>query len=157
MKSLQDLINVKDSAWPLIQQWCDQGRNKMEWMSPIQPQNEKVLTLLQITVRSPMGAIAYHSGGCFIHNRLIRLMGAGSNEIELSLTNSNGLSNNIKIHAINGAFVVAYDVFGGFFAINSGRFNQTDRFVYYLSPDNLEWESTSKTYSDILYLSLIHI
>ena len=48
-----------------------------------------------------------------------------------------------------GMLVVAYDAAGGFFALNTGRYEDAGR-IYYFAPDTLEWESTELAYSGFM-------
>ena len=51
----------------------------------------------------------------------------------------------------DGFLLVADDAIGGFFAINAGAFgSESLGKFFYLSPDNLEWESTDRSCSDFL-------
>jgi len=43
--------------------------------------------------------------------------------------------------------VVAYDVIGGFFAVNGGGIGPDRGVVYYYAPDSLEWEGLGLQYS----------
>lgn len=46
--------------------------------------------------------------------------------------------------------LIADDAVGGFFALNGGQLGKDPGKVYYLSPDNLQWESLNISYSDFL-------
>ena len=46
--------------------------------------------------------------------------------------------------------LIADDAIGGYFAVNGGEFGSDMGKIYYLSPDNLEWEPLDLTYSDFL-------
>lgn len=47
-------------------------------------------------------------------------------------------------------FIVAYDVVGGMFAINHGRFEEEKGKIWYFSPDSLEWEPLSMKFSEFV-------
>ena len=49
-----------------------------------------------------------------------------------------------------GFLLVADDAMGGFFALNGGQLGKDAGKVYYLSPDNLEWEPLELTYTEFL-------
>jgi hypothetical protein len=64
LKSLQELINGEDPAWPLVQEWVAEATNPVEiLLPPEQRTREEALLATQVTTRSPMGAIIYESGG----------------------------------------------------------------------------------------------
>lgn len=55
---------------------------------------------------------------------------------------------------IDNALIVAYDIIGGFFAINGGAFEGNIGTVFYLPPDTLEWEDMSIRYTDFIAWAL---
>lgn len=103
-----------------------------------------------VTTRSPMGAIVYSTGGILIDNGWIRILGSGHGRLNRSLPDWNK-GKSFKEFGDNPSFLlVADDAVGGFFAINGGQFGNDAGKIYYLSPDNLEWEPLDLTYSDFL-------
>ena len=53
-----------------------------------------------------------------------------------------------------GYLLVADDVLGGFFAINSGSLGPEMGSVFYFAPDTVEWESLDFGYSQFLFWCL---
>ena len=53
----------------------------------------------------------------------ITLLGAGGESVYGSLASWNGLSAEPAVQALPGMMVVAYDVAGGFFALDTGKFD----------------------------------
>ena len=49
-----------------------------------------------------------------------------------------------------GAFLVADDVLGGFFALNGGAFQGPSGNVFYLAPDSLTWQDLGRGYTDFI-------
>jgi len=47
----------------------------------------------------------------------------------------------------HGAYFIADDLAGGFFAINGGAFPREHNIVHYWAPDSLEWESLEVSYA----------
>lgn len=91
-----------------------------------------------------MGAVVYETGGIVVDNGWLRILGSGSPALNRDLM---GWNKNKQ----QGILLVADDALGGFFALNGGAFGQeTLGKIYYLSPDNLEWEPLDKSYSDFL-------
>jgi hypothetical protein len=152
---LHELIDTVDPAWPIVQSWLAEARNEVEILPADRVSAEKTLLYLQVTIRSPMGALAFETGGLLIDHGWLRCLGAGHERISGNLRtwNSSGdlLSQSDLLH---GALVVAYDVLGGFFALNGGAFPGKSGHVFYFAPDTLKWEDTEKSYSELLEWAL---
>jgi hypothetical protein len=63
MRSTDELINKTEPGWPLIKQWIDSAKNKVEILSCDSAKASDALYKTQVTIRSPMGAIIYSTGG----------------------------------------------------------------------------------------------
>ena len=48
-------------------------------------------------------------------------------------------------------FIVAYDIWGGIFALNNGDFSGDTRNLWYMAPDTLRWENLNSHYSQFVY------
>ncbi|MEZ6003940.1 MAG: DUF2625 family protein [Planctomycetota bacterium] len=70
MRTLEQLINRDDPAMPKIRDWFAQGCQQFDVLEPSSMSGE-VLVGLQVTTRSPMGAIAYETGGILIGDHLL--------------------------------------------------------------------------------------
>ena len=66
-----------------------------------------VLVALQVTTRSPMGAIAFETGGLLFDHGWLRLLGSGSMRLEGDLARWNGLGASALVEAFEGALLVA--------------------------------------------------
>lgn len=55
MKTLQELINLDEPAWELIQEWLNNANKPYEIIPKNQEQAEQELLANQVTTRSPMG------------------------------------------------------------------------------------------------------
>jgi hypothetical protein len=151
MRTLSSLVNTKDPGWPLIEQWIKDGKNKVEILPKNPPKADSALYYSQVTTRSPLGAIVYETGGLLIDNGWIRILGSGDKKLDRSIMDWNKGKSYDKIGEPPSFLLIADDVIGGFFAINSGAFGENDLGkVFYFSPDNLEWESLGRGYSDFL-------
>ena len=62
MRTVDELIEKTDPAWPLVQQWINSAKNKIEVLSCDSLKARDVLYKTQVTTRSPMGAIIYSTG-----------------------------------------------------------------------------------------------
>lgn len=148
-KSVAELLDTNDPAWPMIQEWFATARNRVEVLPRNEQQAAETLHHLQVTVRSPLGAIAYETGGVLVDSGWLRLLGSGSQRMSGSLRSWN--DGTIDTFGLSGkAIVVAYDAVGGFFALNGGAFRGDPGHVHYLAPDTLEWEDLEMSYSDFL-------
>lgn len=150
-RTLQDLIDTLDPAWPLVQEWISEAKNKTEILPAKQSQGEDVLLNIQVTTRSPMGAIALETGGLLINHGWLRFLGSGNERMQGNLLTWNtDESSSGKISSTNNFFIIAHDVVGGFFALNGGAFPGKPGTAFYFSPDTLRWENTNKSYSQLL-------
>jgi hypothetical protein len=143
-RSLTDLINTKDPGWPVVQGWIKVAKNKVQVLPKTAARADSALMAAQVTTRSPMGAVLYETGGILVDNGWLRILGSGSLSLNRDLMSWNEGKQ-------EGLLLVADDALGGFFALNGGAFGQaTLGKIYYLSPDNLEWEPLDRGYSDFL-------
>ncbi|GAB3811098.1 hypothetical protein GCM10028895_00940 [Pontibacter rugosus] len=84
-RPLSELINKEDSGWILVQDWLKEASNRVEVLPKQQQQAENALLHLQVTTRSPMGAIVYESGGILVDDGWIRILGSGSEKLNRSI------------------------------------------------------------------------
>ena len=76
MKPLHELINHEESALPLVQSWAAGAKTTCEVLPPSERCGD-VLHRLQVTTRSPMGAVAHGTGGLLIDGGWLRVLGSG--------------------------------------------------------------------------------
>jgi hypothetical protein len=153
-RSLEELINNVDPAWPLVQEEIRKARNHVEVLPADRKQGEAVLLHLQVSTRSPMGALALESGGLFIDHGWLRFLGSGCDRMRGNLYTWNTEGEILKDNVLKDALVIAHDAVGGFFALNGGAFPGKLGTAFYFSPDSLHWENTEKSYSDLLWWAL---
>src|SRR4051812_49985681 len=79
-KSLQELLNTDEPAWPLVQSWLREATNPVEVLPPSDPARAEALVAVQVTTRSPMGAVVYETGGLLVDHGWLRLLGSGHPE-----------------------------------------------------------------------------
>jgi hypothetical protein len=153
MKSLIELLDHADPAWPLVQAWCDSASNPVEVL-PRSSDRDAVLLDVQVTTRSVLGAIAYNTGGVLLDSGWLRLLGSGHPRLPRTLPSWNkGRTYDQPGEGI-GYYLVADDVVGGFFAINGGGLGEDQGTVYYAAPDSLRWESLERGYADFVHWCL---
>jgi hypothetical protein len=149
MRTLDDLLSA-DSAWPLVLEWQREAKNPIELLAVERSRAEASLVAMQVTTRSPMGAVVWESGGILVDRGWVRVLGAGCARLDGYLARWNGLGGAPLRDPLPGALLVAHDAIGGVFAINGGAFGAGNHDVFYFAPDALQWESLERGYSDFL-------
>jgi len=150
MQSLDELINKKDPAWPLVQKWIDSAKNKVEVLALDSTKAKDALYDAQVSTYSTLGAIIYNTGGIMIDNGWIRILGSGSTKLNRSVPEWNK-GKTIKEYGDKPDYLlVADDAAGGFFAINYGAFGKDLKNIYYLAPNSLNWEPLGAGYGEFI-------
>jgi hypothetical protein len=151
VRSLSELIDREDDAWPLVEEWISEATNEVEVL-PCEPAaGEATLLKLQVTTRSPLGAIALRCGGVLVDHGWLRILGAGNPRIGGGLIEWNaGLGGPPLDPPLDGALLVAYDVVGGFFAINGNRWQTKPGDLHCFAPDTRQWQAFDLGYSAFL-------
>ena len=75
-KDLDGLINRDEPAWPLVQEWMSKAVRPVVALTASETAG-RALVCVQVTTRSPMGAVIYHSGGILVDHGWIRILGSG--------------------------------------------------------------------------------
>lgn len=153
MRIWKDLLS-DDSAWPLVQEWIAAASNSVETLSASDPERARALEELQVTTRSPMGAVVYETGGLLIDGGWLRILGSGHPRLPRTLPGWNKRRIWNDAQSSPPMLVVADDVIGGSFAINGGALDGRLGDVHYFAPGRLEWESLQRGYSDFLQWAL---
>lgn len=150
MRNLNELINNKESSWPDVLQWADSAVNKVEILTAYSAKARTALYNTQVTTRSTMGAIVYHSGGILVDHGWIRILGSGSDKLDRSLPEWN-LGKTFTVNGEQpGMLLIADDAVGGFFVLNGGALGNDPGKVYYLAPDNLNFEALGISYTEFV-------
>ena len=153
MRTLAELTSTDDPAWPLVQQWLAAAPG-VEVLPVDHAKADAALTHLQVTLRSPMGAVVYHTGGLLIDHGWLRILGSQSVRLPRSIPSWNEGKAPVDSAGQPAYLLVADDVLGGFFAVNGGGLPGKPGNVFYLAPDRLEWEDMSVGYTDFLHWAL---
>ena len=133
MRTLNELLDRDDPAFPLIRQWAGEADIPVELLPPSAGRDD-VLLSLQVTTRSPLGAIAYETGGILVDDGWLRILGSGHGKLGRNIATWNE-------GRAEGFLLVADDVLGGFFAINGGALGPDQGKMYYFAPETLAWEA----------------
>ena len=146
MRTLEELVDLNAPAMPLVRQWLSEAHLPFEIL-PANANSGDVLVGLQVTTRSPMGAITYETGGILVDNGWLRILGSGHPKLPRNIVEWN-------INRASGHQLVADDAIGGFFSINGGALGPDQGSMYYWAPDTLDWESMGIGYSEFLCWAL---
>jgi hypothetical protein len=149
VRTLGELLS-SDPAWPLVQSWIAGSTRTVDVLQTDRARGEAVLVAVQVTTRSPMGALALETGGILVDGGWLRVLGGGGSSMEGDLARWNGLGDRPIIERSEGLFLVAHDAIGGFFALDGGALGEGKGGVFYFAPDSLEWEDLELGYSEWL-------
>lgn len=146
MRTVDELISQDASAIDKIRSWVEAAETECRILPPagsgvsgsgvseggVPDDRERALMAVQVATHSPLGAIAYETGGILVDSGWLRYLGCGHAELPRNLADWNA-------GRMDGMCLVADDVVGGFFAVNSGAYGD-DPDMYYWAPDSLQWE-----------------
>jgi hypothetical protein len=154
-RTLKELLNNEDPAWPLVQAWVRKAANPCEVLPASEPARSDALVAIQVTTRSPMGAVIYETGGLLVDHGWLRILGSGHPRLPRSLPDWNEGRSRKPGQGLTYPFLLAADdAVGGFFALDGGGLGHKPGEVCYFAPDSLRWEGTDKGYTDFLLFSL---
>lgn len=150
LRTLEELIDRVDPAWPIVRTWIEEAQNSVEVLSPDPTVREKALLSSQVTTHSPLGAVIYETGGLVVDHGWVRVLGSGSARLPRAIHDWNFGRTYHGTGPSPGFFLVADDAAGGFFALDGGALGDGRGDVYYHAPDTLEWEPLGMAYSSFL-------
>ena len=150
MRALDELIDTNEPGWALIEEWLKEAKNDYEILPRDESRAQSELLGLQVTTRSPMGALAYGCGGIVIDGGWLRLLGSGCEQMNRGIYSFNLGKSFSEAGQMPGYLLVADDILGGFFAVNGGAFGGKAGNIFYYAPDSSEWEDTQLGYSQVL-------
>ncbi|WP_232524568.1 DUF2625 family protein [Campylobacter concisus] len=142
MRALDELIDTNEPGWALIEEWLKEAKNDYEILPRDESRAQKELLGLQVTTRSPMGALVYGCGGIVIDGGWLRLLGSGCEQMKRGIYSFNLGKSFSEAGQMPGYLLVADDVLGGFFAVNGGAFGGKAGNAFYCVPDSGKWEDT---------------
>jgi len=138
----EDLVQVDGDAIGAVQSWSAAAPVEVTILEASPEAARRTLEALQVTTRSPLGAVAFHTGGILVDGGWLRILGSGAPRLPRSLDRWNVLEGGPRLP---GALLVADDAIGGFYA-----WRGEPRTVHYLAPDTLRWEDSGLGYGDWL-------
>ncbi|MBE8472208.1 DUF2625 domain-containing protein [Streptomyces justiciae] len=150
MRELSQLIDVEEPAWPEIRETLKASPVSVEVLPADRDLGRASLLQLQVTARSYLGALVLHCGGLLVDDGWLRVFGSpvGGAAPEIpTLAGANQFPATFDpAWRPEAGLVVAHDVLGGVFALNSGTPAGAGRpgapgEVVYFAPDSLRWEA----------------
>ena len=158
MRDIGELVDVADPAWPWVTDDLDCSFARYTVLPPDPAQCQATLHQLQVTARSPLGAIVLNTGGILMHDGWLRIYGgSGGGPTGLpSMAEVNGFPATVEPDwQMPAGVIIAHDVLGGVFAINGidpeghGRPGSPGGVVYF-SPSTLTWQDLDMGHTDWL-------
>ena len=150
MRELNELVNRNEDAITLINDLRNNAKNEVQILENDSIKSKEALYKTQVSTRSPMGAIIFHTGGILINNGWIRIYGSGNEKLNRNLPDWNKGKTFQNFGEKPGYLLVADDAVGGFFLLNGGNLGNDLGKIYYLAPDNLEAEPLDLSYTDFI-------
>lgn len=149
-RALEDLIDVREPGWPVVEALIAQAAVDVRVLPTAPERAARTLSGLQVTTRSPMGALAFGAAGLLVDHGWLRILGAGGVDLNDGLLEWNTVNLEASAPGEQGYLIVAHDAAGGFFALDGGALADAPRTICYLSPDSLSWEPLDIGYTQFL-------
>ncbi|MDD6911540.1 DUF2625 family protein [Actinobacillus minor] len=149
MKSLEELLD-KNSAWLILRDWFTQAKNHYEILVSYPEDAGAALVGMQLSTRSPLGAMVYETGGVLIDHGWLRILGSGNEKLPRGLFDWNFGKTFKQSGEQPSHLLVADDAVGGYFAINAGGLGTEVGKVFYYHPLKKAWQNTNLGYSEFL-------
>ena len=150
MKTLEELLDKQNPAWAIMQDWFKAANNHYEILPRDVENAGSELVGMQLSTKTPIGAVVYETGGILIDHGWLRILGSGHEKLPRGLFDWNfgktfEASGERPFHLL-----VADDAIGGYFAINGGGLGEKVGLVHYFHPKKQKWESIGLNYSQFL-------
>jgi hypothetical protein len=140
------LLDRDEPAWPLVLEWIAEAVVPVEVLPRSEHADDELLAL-QVTTRSPMGAITHESGGLLVDGGWLKVLGGGHPRLPWSVA---GITRALGFWPDPDAppplLVVGIDVIGGLFAIDGTALGGPGH-VHYFAPDDLAWMDCETPYT----------
>ncbi|MGG3526448.1 hypothetical protein COM13_25595 [Bacillus pseudomycoides] len=139
---------INNGLWKEISNMFTDSSKKIKLNINETTNGKNTLEVLQITSKSALGSIVYNTSGIIVDD-WIRILGSDSEKnrgiLSYNLVNKDGVATKI-----DKMLIVADDIVGGVFALNTGKFSIGVGDIWYFAPDTLEWESLDMKYSEFI-------
>ncbi len=149
MKSLEQLLD-ESSAWLILRDWFTNAKNHYEILTSYPEDAGAALVGMQISTRSPLGAMVYETGGVLIDHGWLRILGSGNEKLPRGLFDWNFGKTFKQSGEQPSHLLIADDAIGGYFAINAGGLGAEVGKVFYFHPKKQQWQNINLGYSEFL-------
>ena len=150
-RTISDLTNVDSPAWPEIESRVQASSLTCEIITADVEARRNALVDLQVTIASPLGAIAWSCGAILIDHRWVRVLGAGVGQ--LPPAHVQHFANSGTGNVFEGV-AAAYDALGGVFAIHGAGLDVQPGEICYWAPETLEWSPLGFGHSSLVEFML---
>ncbi len=154
MRLLSELLSPGDEGWASFTTWATTSTRSVDVLPVDEARQAECLLRLQVTTRSVLGALAWHSGGVLLDHGWLRLLGGVSPRGLPDLVTASEPCGAAAASEPPPFVVIAHDVLGGRFAVNGGGLPCEPGEVAYFGPDTLEWQGLSQGNSDFVCWAL---
>jgi len=138
------------TPWEVIESWYRNPRSYVEVLASDAERRDVIVNDLGIAPDSTVANVIRNTGGAFVDHGWFRLLGSGHPRMTLGIDAWNGARGKLEPWRVGEVFVVAHDVVGGFFAMDSGAIGIGRGRIVYLAPDSMQWEDMEMGYSEFL-------
>jgi hypothetical protein len=146
LKPLNELIDPDNTGWIAVSRMIESAKDHVEVLGRDAKRADSTIYQTQISTDNPLGGVIYNTGGILIEGGWVRILGSGCDRMNRGI----GTWNKGKSYSKNGnpaMMLIADDVIGGFFAINTGGIDEINlNKVFYFGPNSLKWEFTGLNY-----------
>src|SRR5690606_13214528 len=77
VRRLEELVDTADPSFPLIEEWVADASSDVTVLPVERGAAESTLLALQVTTRSGLGGLAFHTGGILVDGGWLRVLGGG--------------------------------------------------------------------------------
>lgn len=145
-RGIRELTETDDPAWPSLSASLRAADAQILLIDDAAAKDAaakdtaaQTLYRLQVTTRSTLGALAFHTAGVLIDHGWLRLLGGSGAHGLPSLAQVNHLPVEPSVDHRPPSLIVGYDIFGGAYAINAGDLPGEAGQVCYFAADQLGW------------------
>ncbi|MCK3655737.1 hypothetical protein A4G19_08205 [Pasteurellaceae bacterium Macca] len=150
MKTLDELLEKQQPAWAIMQDWFKSANHHYEILPKDKENAGKELVGMQLSTKTPIGAVIYETGGILIDHGWLRILGSGNEKLPRGLFEWNFGKTFESAGERPFFLLIADDAVGGYFAVNGGGLGEKVGIVYYFHPQKQKWESIGLNYSQFI-------
>jgi hypothetical protein len=144
-RSAAELRDIADPAWTGITAQIARSPVEVDVVGADETARAAALEALQVTTRSPLGALVSECGVLRVDHGWLCILGAGAEG-----TLSPSQATELLAKGEDRFLVAAVDVLGGYFAINGGSLPCEPGEIAYWGPDTLAWAALGMGHGDFV-------